>query len=103
MISEIPGGAAASTAQEVTAPVERPSVLVAEDQDDVLAAIGLLLKNNGFDADFVKSPAETLKALSSRRFDAVLLDLNYSRDTTSGAEGLELLSRIQAMDNTLAI
>jgi phosphoserine phosphatase RsbU/P len=82
---------------------ERPRVLVAEDQEDVLAAIGLLLKSNGYDAEFVKSPAEALKALCKRSFDAVLLDLNYSRDTTSGAEGLELLSKIQALDNALAV
>jgi sigma-B regulation protein RsbU (phosphoserine phosphatase) len=82
---------------------ERPRVLVAEDQEDVLAAIELLLKSNGYEAEFVKSPAEALKALCQRSFDAVLLDLNYSRDTTSGAEGLELLSQIQALDNALAV
>jgi sigma-B regulation protein RsbU (phosphoserine phosphatase) len=93
----------ASPAKQYDGPSERPRVLVAEDQDDVLAALGLLLKNNGYDTEFVKSPAETLKALSTRSFDAVLLDLNYSRDTTSGAEGLELLSRVQALDSTLAV
>lgn len=93
----------ASPAQEIDSSSERPRVLVAEDQDDVLAALGLLLKTNGYDTEFVKSPAETIKALSTRSFDAVLLDLNYSRDTTSGAEGLELLSRVQALDNTLAL
>lgn len=81
----------------------RPSVLVSEDHDDVLAAIGLLLKANGFDTEFVKSPVEALSALQSRSFDAVLLDLNYSRDTTSGAEGLELISRVQALDSTIPI
>ena len=103
MICEVQSSAMASMAKESAAPVERPRVLVAEDQDDVLAAIGLLLKSNGYDAEFVKSPAETLRALSNRTFDAVLLDLNYSRDTTSGAEGLELLSRVQALDSTLAV
>jgi sigma-B regulation protein RsbU (phosphoserine phosphatase) len=93
----------ASVAKEMAGSCERPRVLVAEDQDDVLAAIGLLLKNNGYDAEFVKSPAETLKALSNRSYDAILLDLNYSRDTTSGAEGLELLSKVQALDSTLAV
>jgi len=90
-------------AQEVAGLSERPRVLVAEDQDDVLTALGLLLKSNGYDTEFVKSPAETMKALSSRSFDAILLDLNYSRDTTSGAEGLELLSQVQALDPTLAV
>ena len=82
---------------------ERHRVLVAEDQDDVLAALGLLLKGNGYDVTFVKSPEEAMDALSRGHFDAVLLDLNYSRDTTSGTEGLELLSKVQALDNTLAI
>jgi phosphoserine phosphatase RsbU/P len=103
MVCEVESGVMASMAKEIAGSPDRPRVLVAEDQDDVLAAIGLLLKNNGYDAEFVKSPAETLKALSSRTFDAVLLDLNYSRDTTSGAEGLELLSKVQALDSTLAV
>lgn len=103
MICEAPTGVMASMAKEIVASPERPRVLVAEDQDDVLAAIGLLLKSNGYDTEFVKSPAETIKALTTRSFDAVLLDLNYSRDTTSGAEGLELLSKVQALDDTLAV
>ncbi|HEX2331061.1 MAG TPA: SpoIIE family protein phosphatase [Candidatus Angelobacter sp.] len=81
----------------------RPRVLVAEDQEDVIAALRLLLKNNGYEVDFVKSPSEALIALARGGFDAVLLDLNYSRDTTSGTEGLELLSRVQALDDTLAV
>ena len=82
---------------------ERPRVLVAEDQEDVIAALRLLLKNNGYDVDFVKSPPDALSRLRNGSFDAVLLDLNYSRDTTSGTEGLELLSRVQELDNTLAV
>ena len=103
MICEAQSDTMASVAKEMAGSSERPRVLVAEDQDDVLAAIGLLLKNNGYDAEFVKSPADALKALSNRSYDAILLDLNYSRDTTSGAEGLELLSKVQALDNTLAV
>jgi len=87
----------------IAGPYRRPTVLVSEDHDDVLSAIGLLLKNNGFDGEFVKSPAEALAALRRRKFDALLLDLNYSRDTTSGAEGLDLLSHIQALDSSLPI
>src|SRR5262252_3789916 len=94
--------AAAATSEFVGA-YRRPRVLVSEDHDDVLVAIGLLLKSNGFDAEFVKSPGETLSAIGRRNFDAVLLDLNYSRDTTSGSEGLEVLSQVQAIDNTLQI
>ena len=81
----------------------RPRVLVAEDQPDVIAALHLLLKRNGYDAEFVSSPGDALQALRSRTFDVVLLDLNYSRDTTSGSEGLELVSQAQAIDSTLAV
>src|SRR5215467_11302089 len=93
----------APAASEFVGAYRRPTVLVSEDHDDVLVAIGLLLKSNGFDAEFVKSPAETLSAIGRRNFDAVLLDLNYSRDTTSGSEGLEVLSQVQAVDSTLPI
>ena len=103
MICEAQNDSMASMAQEVAGLADRPRILVAEDQDDVLTALGLLLKSNGYDTEFVKSPAETMKALSNRSFDAILLDLNYSRDTTSGAEGLELLSQVQALDPTLAV
>src|SRR5262249_61015311 len=103
MICETQNGTMASMAQEVAGLSERPRVLIAEAQDDVLTALGLLLKSNGDDTEFVKSPAETMKALKSRNFDAILLDLNYSRATTSGAEGLELLSQVQALDNTMAV
>lgn len=81
----------------------QPAVLVSEDHEDVLAAIGLLLRSNRFDVEFANSPADALKALRRRTFDAILLDLNYSRDTTCGAEGLDLLSRIQAIDSTVPI
>jgi phosphoserine phosphatase RsbU/P len=93
----------APAASEFVGAYRRPRVLVSEDHDDVLVAIGLLLKSNGFDAEFVKSPAEALSAIGRRNFDAVLLDLNYSRDTTSGSEGLEVLSEVQAVDSTLPI
>ena len=90
-------------AQPILEAAERPRVLVAEDQEDVIAALRLLLKNNGYEVDFVKSPADALTRLRNGNFDACLLDLNYSRDTTSGTEGLELLSRVQELDNTLAV
>jgi phosphoserine phosphatase RsbU/P len=82
---------------------ERPAVLVCEDHEDVLAAIGLLLKSNGFDAEFVQTPIDAIVTLRRRTFDAVLLDLNYSRDTTSGGEGLDLLAEVQAIDSTVPI
>ena len=78
-------------------------VLIADDQRDVLEALKLLLKAEGFSIHTASSPAGVLDSLQSREFDAVLMDLNYARDTTSGQEGLDLLSRIQAIDGTLPV
>src|SRR5271168_2913058 len=78
-------------------------LLIADDQRDVLEALRLLLKPEGFTIEAVTSPSGVLDALESREFDAVLIDLNYTRDTTSGQEGLDLLSRIQANDSTLPV
>ena len=79
----------------------KPRILIADDQQDVLEALRLLLKPEGFEIELAQSPAGVLAALEARDFDVVLLDLNYTRDTTSGKEGLDLLSQIQALDSTL--
>lgn len=78
-------------------------ILIADDQRDVLEALRLLIKNEGFAADMVTSPAGALEALHKHEYDAVLMDLNYTRDTTSGAEGLELVKRIHAIDAHLPV
>src|SRR5437016_6662625 len=78
-------------------------ILIADDQTDVLAALRLLLKGNRFEIETAASPAGILKAVDSQELDVVLMDLNYARDTTSGSEGLDLLSRIQAADPTLPV
>jgi serine phosphatase RsbU (regulator of sigma subunit) len=81
-------------------------VLVADDQADVLEALRLLLKLNGFAVSTTSSPAGVLAALAdggSRRFDLLVMDLNYARDTTSGREGLELVEQVRAVDSTLPI
>ncbi len=78
-------------------------VLVADDQSDVLEALRLLLKGEGFQIRTAQSPAGVIQEVEDGDFDVVLMDLNYTRDTTSGAEGLDLLSRIQALDRTLPI
>ncbi len=78
-------------------------ILIADDQPDVLIALRLLLKGEGYETESANSPAGILAALESRDFDAVLMDLNYARDTTSGQEGLDLLCRIQALDSTLPV
>src|SRR5215831_5706254 len=80
-----------------------PKVLIADDQPDVLAALRLLLKGENYGILSASSPATVLDTLQSEDFDLLLIDLNYTRDTTSGSEGLELLPRIQAIDSTLPI
>jgi len=80
-----------------------PHILVADDQPDVLEACRLLLKPEGFRIEGTTSPAGILAALERREFDLALIDLNYTRDTTSGTEGLDLLTRIQAADSTLPV
>ncbi len=78
-----------------------PSILVADDQPDVREALRLLLKGEGYAIETVGSPAAVLAAVQKNDFDAVLLDLNYARDTTTGREGLALVSELQALDATL--
>lgn len=78
-------------------------VLIADDQTDVLEALRLLLKGEGYELELVSSPASLLEALSRRSFDLLLMDLNYARDTTSGREGLDLLSQIHERDPLLPI
>ncbi|MDH3297495.1 MAG: sigma-54 dependent transcriptional regulator [Gemmatimonadota bacterium] len=83
--------------------VSRPRILLADDQQDVLAALKLLLKGEGYSTQTAASPTEVLELLQADDFDVLLLDLNYTRDTTSGHEGLELLPRIRALDSTLPV
>ena len=80
-----------------------PRVLVADDQPDVLEAVRLLLKPEGFQLETADSPAAVLAAAESRELDVVLIDLNYTRDTTSGREGMDLLARLLALDPTLPV
>src|SRR5213082_1513536 len=86
-----------------TATAQSYRVLLADDQSDIRDSLRLLLKGEGYETQGVASPAEALNALEAREFDAVLMDLNYARDTTSGQEGLDLLPRIQMMDSTLPV
>jgi len=80
-----------------------PRILIADDQPDVLEALKLLLKIEGYQIDAVKSPAAVIKAVESRDFSMVLIDLNYARDTTSGQEGLDLLAKLQNIDSNLPV
>jgi len=82
---------------------EPARILVADDQADVREALRLLLKAEGFALEIVSNPGAALEAVQTNEFDVVLMDLNYQRDTTSGREGMDLLSRIQAADSKLPI
>lgn len=82
---------------------ERPNILIADDQRDVREALRLLLKSEGWNCTAVEGPAEALSAVDGRHFDVALIDLNYTRDTTSGAEGLELLRGLKKLDEDLPV
>ena len=81
----------------------RHRILLADDQQDIRESLRLLLKNEGYETYAAASPSEALVAIEAREFDAVLMDLNYTRDTTSGREGLDLLTAIQKIDSTLPV
>jgi DNA-binding NtrC family response regulator len=82
---------------------ERPRILAADDQQHVLEAIELLLRPQGYEVETARSPALVREALATGSYDSVLIDLNYTRDTTSGREGLDLLSEIVALDSTTPV
>jgi len=78
-------------------------ILIGEDQPHVAEALRLLLKGVGYQAVLADSPGGVLACLAAGEFDAALVDLNYTRDTTSGQEGLELVSRMHEFDSTLPV
>jgi DNA-binding NtrC family response regulator len=80
-----------------------PRLLIADDQPDVLEALRLLLKPEGYVIDTATSPQQLLRQLEMKDYDVVLMDLNYTRDTTSGQEGLDLLARIHSADESLPV
>jgi len=80
-----------------------PRVLVADDQTDILMALRLLLSDAGFDTDVAASVDGVIDHLARERYDLLLMDLNYTRDTTSGREGLDLLERVRVEDGTLPV
>src|SRR5260370_42652255 len=79
-------------------PDRAPRLLIADDQAAVLEALKLLLKGEGFEVETVASPRAVLAAAQASDFDALLVDMNYARATTSGTEGLDLVSRVRALD-----
>jgi len=90
---EVRPGAAGQTAR----------ILIADDQRDIIEALRLLLKPEGYAVEGVSSPPAAIAAIESKQFDVLLMDLNYARDTTSGQEGLDLLAQVAAVDSTLPV
>jgi DNA-binding NtrC family response regulator len=82
---------------------ERPRILAADDQPHVLEALELLLRPQGYEVETARSVALVRSALATGSYDALLIDLNYTRDTTSGQEGLDLLSEIVGLDSTIPV
>src|SRR5262245_5291418 len=78
-------------------------VLIADDQADVREALRLLLKGEGYQIVEASSPQAVLRAVENQDIDVLLIDLNYNRDTTSGMEGLDLLSKLQSMDAAMPV
>lgn len=78
-------------------------ILIADDQQDLIDALRLLLKNEGIEVRSASSPDAALAAITGDSFDLLLMDLNYTADTTSGREGFDLLSRVQAVDSLLPV
>lgn len=89
--------------QPICPPATRLRVLVAEDQAAVAEALRLLLKGAGYQSEVVASPEEMLARVAAEHYDAVLMDLNYTADTTSGQEGLNVLARLRAFDHDLPV
>jgi DNA-binding NtrC family response regulator len=83
--------------------LDKHRILIADDQADVLEALRFLLKGEGYQTDAVSSPPAILSSIESRDYDALIMDLNYTRDTTSGQEGLDLLTRIQGVDSLVPV
>ena len=92
----------AAAATEVFSQLEtmQTRILIADDQPDVIGALHMLLKANGYATESVSSPAELLETIARQEFDLILMDLNYARDTTSGREGLDLLEQLTALEST---
>src|SRR5436190_21820287 len=93
----------AMNAAVLTRTATAPRILAADDQQHILEAIELLLKPQGYRVDAVRTPELAREALATEQYDAVLIDLNYTRDTTSGREGLDLLAAITSLDSTLPV
>jgi DNA-binding NtrC family response regulator len=93
----------AQTAKARTGPADQPRLLLADDQAHILDALEMLLRPEGYRLERASSPRSVIECIASESYDAVLMDMNYARDTTSGAEGLDLLAEILGYNSRLPV
>ena len=93
----------AHTAKTRTSPADQPRLLLADDQAHILDALEMLLRPEGYRLERASSPRSVIECIASESYDAVLMDMNYARDTTSGAEGLDLLAEILGYNSRLPV
>lgn len=93
----------AMTMDPATNPLRSCRLLIADDQPSILEALEILLTPEGYRLDTLRTPALVLECLNSNEFDGILIDLNYTRDTTSGREGLDLLASIRERDSKIPV
>jgi phosphoserine phosphatase RsbU/P len=96
-------GAIAMPETHQETPLQFGRVLIADDQQHILDALDILLRARGFSTEVATHPSRVLHALQTQQFDAVLMDLNYTRGTVEGGEGLDLVSRIRSIDSLLPV
>jgi serine phosphatase RsbU (regulator of sigma subunit) len=95
---------AAAICREHTNPqLDLPRILIADDQPHILVALEMLLRSSGFATEVVTDPSRVLREIETEQFDAVLMDLNYTRGSIGGEEGLRLVSQIRSADSLLPV
>src|SRR6185437_7317387 len=95
--------AAAICREHTNIQLDLPRILIADDQPHILVALEMLLRSSGFATEVVTDPGRVLRAIETEQFDAVLMDLNYTRGTVGGLEGLQLVSQLRALDSLLPV
>ncbi|MES2623792.1 MAG: sigma-54 dependent transcriptional regulator [Pseudomonadota bacterium] len=79
------------------------SILIADDDTSIIVALKLLLNSEGMASEACQTPDALLARIAEKNFKLALIDMNYCKDTTSGNEGLELISKIRKLDENIPI
>src|SRR5512146_1687940 len=99
----LPPLGAGSTGEEMAMELSGARILIADDQNDVLQALRMLLKADGYELEMANTPRAALERVRTAEFDAIIMDLNYTLDTTSGTEGMDLLAAVKTADPALPV